>query len=41
MIKEWLDSKEFIRLAEISDSTLKRLKRKVKVENPNLLKMER
>lgn len=41
MIKEWLEGKEFKQIAEISDSTLKRLKRKVRNTNPELLKLEK
>ena len=40
MIKEWLTGKEYMRLTEISESTLKRLRRKTKMESPELLKME-
>lgn len=40
MINEWLDGNEFRRIAEISESTLKRLKRKTKIKNPELLRLE-
>jgi hypothetical protein len=40
MIKDWLEGKEFKQIAEISDSTLKRLKRKVRNSNPELLRLE-
>lgn len=40
MINEWLTGKEFIRLTNISESTLMRLKRRIKKEHPEFLKME-
>lgn len=41
MIKEWIEGKEFKRLAEISDSTLKRFKRKIKTNEPDMIKLEK
>lgn len=40
MIKDWLEGKEFKQIAEISDSTLKRLKRRVRNTNPDMLRFE-
>lgn len=40
MINEWLTGKEFMRITNISESSLKRLKRITKKETPELLKLE-
>lgn len=40
MINDWLECKEFMRLANVSKSTVDRLKRKIKKTEPNKLKFE-